>query len=144
MSGFSSQWWADVIALHPYSSVIWDFIRGRTCVCVHVMNARTVRIWRRMKLCVYVGGGGGGGVCVCARYTRGRVCFIEWLSIESWALSSVLKMGRRDLNAHLRNVIFLLLTLCSLPLYVRCWNGDSYAFACCFSHFYHHILYMLR
>lgn len=97
MSGFSSQWLVNVIALHPYSSVIWDFIRRRTCVCSCDKRKDCDNMKKDEIAC-------GCRMCVC--YAWDCVCFIEWLSIEYWALSSVSKMGCRDLNALLTNVIF--------------------------------------
>lgn len=93
MSSFSSQWLANVIALRHYSSVIWDFIRGHTCVCSCDKWKDRENMKKREISC-----GCAGVCCGC-----GCDCFIKWLSTEYWARGSVLKMGCRDLNALMSN-----------------------------------------
>ena len=79
MSGFSSQWWTDVIALHPYSSVIWDFIRGRTCVCSCDERKDSENMKKDETVCVCM--------CVCVRALRLRLCLF-YRMVEHWILSS--------------------------------------------------------
>lgn len=88
MSGFSSQWLVNVIASHPDSTVIWDFIRRRTCVCS--CDKREDR--ENMKKDEIV--------CVCVCVTPETVFVLS----NGWALNIE---NCRDLNALLRNVIFL-------------------------------------
>lgn len=135
MSSFSSQWLANVIALRHYSSVIWDFIRGHTCVCSCDKWKDKENMKKHEILC-----GCAGVCCDC-----GCDCFIKWLSTEYWAWGSVLKMGCRDLNALMINANNSFFPRhYAILRYALAAEMESYAFACCFLHFYHHILYMAQ
>lgn len=83
------------------------------CVCVHVINAMAVRIWRNMTLCMRP-------VCV----TVETVCFIKWLSTD-YSFENGMQSHK-----HIMLIIFFADIILSCLLK---W------FACCFLHFYRYI-----